>query len=500
MSNVTGQIAGTQDAGYWVRHVREAVRFADGIATLEAAGVSTFVEIGPDGVLSAMGADCVSDAVFVPVQRSDRDQPTALLTALAQVFVRGVAVDWTQCYPGARRVDLPTYAFQHERYWPDTVRPTARGEHPTDARFWDAVERADLDLIAGDLDNAAREALDAALPVLSTWRQRSRQHDTVRNWRYRVTWKPFTSGVTPALTGTWLLVSPTDDTRWVRTALEEHGAHVITTTVDDTLTDRGVLTDQLWQIVSETPDLAGVVSLQALGDNGTDPALSTLRLLQALGDSGGAGAPLWCLTRGAVTVDRTDPLRRPSQATVWGFGRAVALDHPRRWGGLVDLPEQIEERTAGGPGRGPRRRRRGPGGHPPHRYARTPPRAGHLRRSDGTSWQPTGTVLITGGTGGLGAHVARWAARSGAEHLVLTSRRGTVAPGAAELSAELQSLGARVTIAAVDVTDRVRGRRPAPRSARRSHPAAGRRARGRRRPPHLAGRLHRRGVRGGHPA
>ncbi|MET8467201.1 type I polyketide synthase, partial [Micromonospora zamorensis] len=128
VSNVTGQVADTQDAGYWARHVREAVRFADGIATLEGLGVATFVEIGPDGVLSAMGGDCVTDAVFVPVQRSDRDQPIALLTALAQVFVRGVAVDWTQCYPGARRVDLPTYAFHHQRFWPvGTGTPTGSG-------------------------------------------------------------------------------------------------------------------------------------------------------------------------------------------------------------------------------------------------------------------------------------------------------------------------------------------------------------------------------------
>ncbi|MET8204401.1 SDR family NAD(P)-dependent oxidoreductase, partial [Micromonospora taraxaci] len=128
VSNVTGQLAETPDAAYWVRHVREAVRFADGITTLEGFGVSTFVEIGPDGVLSAMGADCVSDAVFVPVQRSDRDQPTTLLTALAQAFVRGVAVDWTPCYPGARRVDLPTYAFHHQRYWPvGTGTPTGSG-------------------------------------------------------------------------------------------------------------------------------------------------------------------------------------------------------------------------------------------------------------------------------------------------------------------------------------------------------------------------------------
>ncbi|MET8204402.1 type I polyketide synthase, partial [Micromonospora taraxaci] len=118
VSNVTGQVAEAPDAGYWVRHVREAVRFADGITALEGLGVSTFVEIGPDGVLSAMGADCVTDAVFVPVQRSDRDQPATALAALAQAFVRGVTVDWAPCLTGGRLVDLPTYAFQHRRYWP----------------------------------------------------------------------------------------------------------------------------------------------------------------------------------------------------------------------------------------------------------------------------------------------------------------------------------------------------------------------------------------------
>ena len=93
--------------------------------------MTTFVEIGPDGVLSAMGADCVSDAVFVPVQRSDRDQPTTLLTALAQVFVRGVAVDWTPCLTGGRLIDLPTYAFQRRRYWPAAaVGETGTGGHP----------------------------------------------------------------------------------------------------------------------------------------------------------------------------------------------------------------------------------------------------------------------------------------------------------------------------------------------------------------------------------
>ena len=98
------------DPEYWVRHVRETVRFADNVAEL---GECTFLEIGPDGVLSAM----VEDAI--PAQRGDRGEEAALLTALARLWVRGVEVDWEAFYAGtgAKKVDLPTYSFERKRLW-----------------------------------------------------------------------------------------------------------------------------------------------------------------------------------------------------------------------------------------------------------------------------------------------------------------------------------------------------------------------------------------------
>ncbi|WUK93123.1 SDR family NAD(P)-dependent oxidoreductase [Streptomyces sp. NBC_00358] len=119
VSNLTGRLAEAYTPEYWVRHVREAVRFADGVRTLHEMGVTSFVEIGPGGVLSALTQSCLDDAdvVTVPALHTDRPEPQALTLALGQLHAHGVSPDWQALFPGARRVDLPTYAFQRERYW-----------------------------------------------------------------------------------------------------------------------------------------------------------------------------------------------------------------------------------------------------------------------------------------------------------------------------------------------------------------------------------------------
>ncbi|MFI2784168.1 acyltransferase domain-containing protein, partial [Streptomyces sp. ALB3] len=195
VSNVTGQVVTGDElcsADYWVRHVREAVRFVDGMRTLKDQGVDTFLELGPDGVLSAMGQDCVEDAAFAPVLRKDRDEPQSLVRALAEAHVRGVPVAWDAYFApsGAVRVELPTYAFQRVRYWPEPapIAPVHQdsSSSTSDHRFWDAVESGDLDALARTLDSAEVGPLREVMPVLSSWRRQSRELSTVDAWRYRV--------------------------------------------------------------------------------------------------------------------------------------------------------------------------------------------------------------------------------------------------------------------------------------------------------------------------
>ncbi|MFF2149650.1 type I polyketide synthase, partial [Kitasatospora sp. NPDC058190] len=153
ISNLTGEAAAPEQlcsADYWVRHVREAVRFADGVRALESAGVTRFLELGPDGVLTALAASSLSDeAVSASVLRKDQDEETTVLTALARLHVTGAPVDWAALFAGTavRPADLPTYAFQHRRYWPVTVPATAG------------------DLGAAGLDTAGHPLLTASLEL-----------------------------------------------------------------------------------------------------------------------------------------------------------------------------------------------------------------------------------------------------------------------------------------------------------------------------------------------
>ena len=131
VSNLTGEPlpeGQIHDARYWVRHVREAVRFADGARWLASEGVKTFLELGPDGVLSATIQDCLDQdihandtkvATALPVLRRNQPECRAFLGALATVWVSGANINWSKLHehPTATRVSLPTYAFQRERYW-----------------------------------------------------------------------------------------------------------------------------------------------------------------------------------------------------------------------------------------------------------------------------------------------------------------------------------------------------------------------------------------------
>ncbi|WKX70500.1 type I polyketide synthase [Streptomyces sp. XD-27] len=482
LSTVTGEwVKGPElDAEYWFTNLRRTVELEGAVRRLLDDGFGVFIESSAHPVLTMAVQETAEDAgheaAALGSLRRDEGGLERFWLSLGEAWTRGVAVDWNAAYAetGADRIDLPTYAFQHEHYWleagtPETAEVAAAD--PLEARFWEAVEREDWQALASDVDVDGDQPLSSFLPALSSWRKQAREQSTVDGWRYRVTWKPLSDGQSARLSGTWLVVVPQSEvdgpwtTGTVR-VLAERGATVRQISVDTEASDRTALTDRLRAELADTGSVTGVLSLLALEER-PHPVHSSvpsgvaaqLALIQALGDAE-VTAPLWSATQGAVSVGRADPLDSPAQALVWGLGRVAALEHGERWGGLIDLPalahpepddraftrlvtvvagiddeDQIAIRPAG-------------------LFARRLLRAPLAETPAVRSWRPDGTVLVTGGTGALGAHAARWLARNGARHLVLTSRRGPDAPGAAELRDELVALGAEVSVAACDVADR----------------------------------------------
>ncbi|HEY2265380.1 MAG TPA: acyltransferase domain-containing protein, partial [Streptosporangiaceae bacterium] len=182
------------DAGYWYDNVRQTVRFAEAVRELAGQGYRVFVEVSPHAVLTAAITETAEDAGVEDVVTAgtlDREDAGArrMLSALARVHVRGVTVDWAAVLGGGQRIDLPTYAFQHQLFWPE---PPAAGQDSlaggngghgalaaggdgagtvAEARFWAAVEGGDLRALAEALAVEDRDRLTEVLPALAAWRR-----------------------------------------------------------------------------------------------------------------------------------------------------------------------------------------------------------------------------------------------------------------------------------------------------------------------------------------
>ncbi|MFD0904630.1 type I polyketide synthase, partial [Actinomadura sediminis] len=437
LSTVTGEwvSTGTPDVlgpEYWYENLRRTVGFEGAVRTLADAGYAAFIEVGPHPVVS-MGMqetleDAGRDAVVTGTLRRGDGGPERLLAAMAELHVRGMLPGWAGGCADGRRVPLPTYAFDHRHYWTveEPAAPPAP-EHPG-GEFWEHVAAGDGPALARTL-GVGHDAVDAVLPALSSWWSRSRDDARVAGWRYRVEWRPVTAEPAAGLPGTWLVAVPEpgrdgaaapEGADVLVAGLAAAGARIVPvpTAGDDPEAVARLLADAL---AGDAP--AGVLSLLAL-DGRPDPdlpelsrgVLSTVTLVRALhvlaapdGD-GTRPVRLWCATRNAAAAPGTGPDAGhldPMQAVVSGIGTVLALDAPDMWGGVLDVPaapdrttvRQVIDVLAGGTAEDRLAAR--PAGLYAPRLVRARPPAAPPARPGG----PRGTVLITGGTGGVGAHV-----------------------------------------------------------------------------------------------
>ncbi|OLF06430.1 type I polyketide synthase, partial [Actinophytocola xanthii] len=265
LSTVTGEPVDTAelDAAYWYRNLREPVEFHAAVVALASAGHRYFVEASPHPVLT-MGVQETGDLVAVGSLRRDDGDLRRFRASVAEAWTRGVPVDWSAAFPGARPVDLPTYRFQRQRYWLDGTRPRPASRPATgDTALWEAVDRGDSEAVLTELDLRPDGSLADLVPALRAWRRRGREEAAVRDWWYEDTWTAVPDPVPPADPGTWLALVPAagDRVGEVLHGLAEAGLKLVTL---DAVADPEELARRCAEAAGEH-ELAGVVSLLALG-------------------------------------------------------------------------------------------------------------------------------------------------------------------------------------------------------------------------------------------
>lgn len=477
VSTVTGDWITDEQAcspDYWARQARLPVRFADAVRTV-ATRSAVFLEVGPGHSLATLvrgnvdrGDDITAVSATTGTGRQEKSQEQALAEAVGHLWTRGIAVDWSRLHTGSRRrrVPLPSYPYERERFW---VQPDPPGQHPVSTATGSTVDEPSSD------DPLSR------ITFLPSWRQR------------RCAPPPTEA----AASGPWLVFTPGHGpAEEVAQSLLRRGNRVVRVSPGPSFADLG---DEHYQVSStHRPDYEELLqTLDAIGARptavvhgwtATPPAEDSLALDQvhAVRDAGftsalclsqaiairwpGASVAMRLLTSNGADVTGTDVVE-PARALLHGPGRVVPIELETVSCQLVDLPADepvdlllqelltpIRDRTIAF--RGGRRwvlDYEPAVGLP---AAVTLPHG--LRRR--------GVYLVTGGLGDLGLRIAEELARTAGARLVLVGR--TPLPDRDQWEAhladhgpddrvstviarvtELERLGAELITCAADVAD-----------------------------------------------
>ncbi|MGV0714051.1 type I polyketide synthase [Mycolicibacterium sp. XJ662] len=480
--NRTGAALGRKaklDGAYWRRHARQPVEFAKSVRTLADLHCSVLLEIGPQPVLTAAAMRAWPDPATAPraiasLRRNVADH-RQITEAVANAYVAGHRPDFATLVGPARKIDLPTYPFQHRQYWfrDQRIKPTQTVDETHAARTETVrlLEDGRIEELAALLDGAAgNEQAVELLKQLAAQHNQQRGTLSITDTRYEIRWEKtaaVSAGAEGGEGGAWLLIC--DDASTAAPLIDAltargHRHKVFGAPLSDADEER--LSAELREAVAEEPTTR-ILNLCALD---SDPAPSTQSLLRMqhqvlsatrrLFSAAAAAelrAPIWLITRGAQRVTSADAVA-PAQSALWGFGRAASLEQPRLWGGLADLSatgtldeaawSRLIDQLLAAPAGEDQIALRDQAVYVPRLTRRTgQPSATPVElRGDAT-------YLVTGGLGAIGLEVSGYLAAHGARHLVLTSRRAPSDTAQQRIDAIREQSGCEIRVITADVAN-----------------------------------------------
>ncbi|NEO56677.1 MAG: alpha/beta fold hydrolase [Okeania sp. SIO3B5] len=532
ISNISGKLADKSiaTAKYWVNHIRQSVRFAQSMETLDRQGYKVFLEIGPKPVLLGMGRQCLPEnqgmwlpslrpgkiPLLSPLERGKpedasllndgKPEETALLrgeweqilSSLAELYLQGVKVDWLgfdQDYIRCK-VMLPTYPFQRERYWIETIQNLQQLLDSGEGKAFNIAEKINTPIInqlsQGNIENLLKKLekngnlsqeqlkiFPDLLALLSQEYQKELEQYASNNWLYEVQWKPNTNNKkTIEQPCHWLIFADSTGVgEAIKNKLQKLGNECSIVYKSDSYQQRETENYQinpsnpqdfenvyqiitktsklplqkiihLWSLdVSSEEDLTNLEEAQLLGCG------SVLHLLQTVAIEQNSNSPkLWLITRGTQQVLSETEKLTVATSSLWGLGRTIAFEHPQLWGGLLDLDPQSSEEEA----------------EILLQQITDSQKEDHLAVRDRQTYVPRlvkhfpqefqplslcsdATYLITGGLGALGLQIAEWMVEKGARNLVLISRRQP-SEQAQQTIQGLEKLDVQVKVLSADIS------------------------------------------------
>src|ERR1700730_16043497 len=362
VDNRTGAVIGPSqklDGNYWRRHARLPVEFAKSVQTLSDLSCKVLLEIGPQPVLTAAALRAWPDPATTPRAIASLRKNTAdhrqITEALADAYALGHLPDFGAVRPGpARKLDLPTYPFQHRQYWYRENRelPTQQSHVTATSETVRLLEDGRLEELAALLGGAGddQQTLNV-LTKVAAQHNAQRKTKSISDARYEFRWEKSNAPVSDAESGeaaTWLLIGGDDDAAQpLVEALTGRGHQHRILGLPASDADEQELTAALRAAAEESPTLR-IVHVGAIGSDALPSMRSLSRVQhQVLGGTrrlfraaaaAELRAPIWVVTRGAQRVTDADTVS-PEQTALWGFGRAASLELPQLWGGLADLAE-----------------------------------------------------------------------------------------------------------------------------------------------------------------